>query len=166
MWEKTHGQEIKTRDCYYNMAREIFFSCPWVFSHVITMSHNLFPLFHSDLVYSIISLLFGIIFFGTWLAGTLPRVRSRTSTWQSISRVRSDDSSGPRKVCHARHIELPDALAGRCHSSSAQVQCKRPTPPTMSPCPTQAYQQQLPTHAFTPKMYARTKVIFSWILSK
>ena len=29
---------------------------------------------------------------------------------------------------YSRHTELPDVLAGRCHSPSAQVESKRPTP--------------------------------------
>jgi len=33
--------------------------------------------------------------------------------------------------------------------------------PPMSPCPTQAHQQHTPPRALVPKMYARTKVMFS-----
>jgi len=67
-------------------------------------------------------------FFWNMTGGNLPRVRFKMSTWQSVGRARSDDSSGPRDVCHAWHTELPDILAGCCHSSSAQVQYKRPAP--------------------------------------
>jgi len=120
------------------LSLSTYFPCPLVFPHIITMSHNLFSPSHSNLVYLINVVIIWHTFSGTWLAETLSRVRSDMTKY-CIVRVRSDDSSRLREVCHAWHTELPDILAVYCHSSSAQVQWKILAPHVT--LPTQVYQK-------------------------